>query len=80
MKATGLIKIEDGLELLNPIMELNKVNYDWKNHIVTLEVLFSEGAYNHHRSYEFNIEPNGEMTTSDIMSLVSNHDILSQFD
>lgn len=79
MKATGVIKIEEGLELKDPKMEILKVNYDWINYSVAIEVSFTEGVYKHCRTYEFNVEPTGEMTTNDIMELIKTHNILNKF-
>ena len=53
MTSTGIIVIEEGLELENPIAEIASVQYLWNQDKVSIEVHFSEGRYKHSRSYTF---------------------------
>ncbi len=42
MKAKGQIKIEEGLVLNNPTLEILKSSYNWHNNIVNIECIFKE--------------------------------------
>jgi len=82
MKAIGQIEIS-GIRkpLNNPTLEIAKVVYDWKNHNVDIECLFTEeGANNDYsRTYNFPTNGSGELTSIDIMNLIKGHNILKAF-
>lgn len=82
MKATGEIQIEGIKEPLNnPTLEIKKVNYDWFNHSVDIECIFQEDKANfkHSRTFTFSTDGSGELTTTDIIGFISNHDVLKVF-
>lgn len=79
MQAQGQIQITEELSLLNPTMEIVKVNYDWINHSVDVEIYFSEGSFNHSRTFTFSTDGRGELTSNDILTFLSEHPVLSQF-
>ena len=81
MKAQGKIKIEEGLILNNPTMEIVKVNYDWTTYDVMVECHFSEkdSTYKHSRTFTFSSEGNGELTSTDIKNFIHSHEILNVF-
>ena len=79
MKATGKIEIEQGLTLNNPTLQIVNVSYNWLNNKVSIEIHFNEenSNFKHSRSYEF--EALKELTSIDILNLVSNHKVLKSF-
>lgn len=81
MKAVGQITIEDRLVLNNPTLEIRTVNYDWSDYSVYVECTFQEENtnYKHFRVYKFSSEGNGELTSTDIISFIKNHEILNVF-
>lgn len=79
MKATGKIKIENGLELQNPTMVVKKVSYDWETNKIEIQCNFSEGVYIHSRLFEF--ESNGnDFNPSQIMQLIKTNEVLNLFE
>ena len=79
MKATGTIEIEEGLILLSPTMEIVKSTYDWLNDTVQVECYFTEGIYKHSRSFEFVNSTKKELTSNDIIKLITEHPKLNKF-
>jgi len=79
MKAIGKIEITDELTLLDPTLEIIRVNYNWDKDSVDIECLFSEGVYKHSRTFTFSTDGSGELTTKDILSFIINHEILYNF-
>ena len=79
MKATGTITIEEGLILLNPTMEIVKSTYDWLNNTVQVECYFTEGIYKHSRMFEFDNAKKKELTSNDIIKLITEHPKLDKF-
>lgn len=79
MKATGNIEITSELTLKDPELSIKKVNYDWETHKVDIEIIFTEGAYKHSRSFIYDIAPDGEMTTDDVLQLIANDPVLKVF-
>lgn len=79
MKATGQINITEELILQDPTMEIVNVNYDWVNNTVDVEMYFSEGAFKHSRTFQFDIDEGKEYSSTDIMELIQGHEVLGQF-
>ncbi len=81
MKYIGKIKIEEGLELNNPTLEINTVNYDWLNHTVNIECIFQEekANYKHSRNFVFSTDGSGELTSVDIINFIKGHEVLKNF-
>ena len=79
MKATGEIKITEDLTLLNPSLDILKVNYNWNNNTVDIECLFKEGIYKHSRIFTFDTDGSGELTSLDILEFINNHETLKIF-
>jgi hypothetical protein len=79
MKAIGEIEIEEGLTLLNPDMEIVKSTYDWLNDTVHVECYFSEGVYKHSRTFDFDNSTKKELTSNDIIKLITEHPKLNKF-
>jgi hypothetical protein len=79
--ATGITTIEEGLILNSPELRILNVFYNWENYTVKIECLFNEeGAiFKHSRTFEFSTEGSGELTSTDIINLIKNHDILKVF-
>tara|TARA_R110000765_G_scaffold164673_3_gene269727 strand:+ start:2533 stop:2796 length:264 start_codon:yes stop_codon:yes gene_type:complete len=75
----GEIQIEEGLELLNPKMQLMSVEYDLIENTFQLEVHFWESKYRFSRQFQgVNTDVNG-LTVDVVMDFVTTHPILSQF-
>jgi len=47
---------------------VKRVNYDWKNKIVSIEVIFQEGKYKHSRTFEYDAKDG--MLEKDIIDLL----------
>ena len=80
MKANTKITLEDGLELNKPTMTIENVIYNWLKNTVLIECIFKEenALYNHSRNFQFDTKGK-ELTSSDILSLINNHEILKNF-
>ena len=81
MKAIGQIKIEEGLILNNPTLEILNSSYNWVNNTVSIEILFNEenANYKHSRNYTFDLVADKEYNSLDIIEFISKHDILKAF-
>lgn len=81
MEAKGKIKITDELILTNPTLSIKSVLYDWEGHKVDIELIFiEEGAtFKHSRAFTYDVNPTGEMTTTDIYNFITNDDVLKEF-
>ena len=79
MKAIGTIEIESSLILLDPEMEIVKSTYDWLNDTVQVECHFTEGVYKHSRTFEFDNSLKKELTSNDIIKLITEHPKLNKF-
>jgi len=79
MKAIGTITIEEGLTLLDPTMEIVRTSYDWFTDTVEVECYFSEGNYKHSRTFEFDNSAKKELTSNDIIKLITEHPKLNKF-
>ena len=80
MKANIKITLEDGLELNKPTMTIENVIYNWLKNTVLIECIFKEenALYNPSRNFQFDTKGK-ELTSSDILSLINNHEILKNF-
>jgi len=79
--AIGQIEIEEGLVLNNPTLNILNVNYSWVRHSVDVIILFNEegSVFSHSRTYTFNTDDSGELTTLDIIGFINSHSILKVF-
>ncbi len=82
MKAKGQIKIEEGLVLNNPTLEILKSSYNWHNNIVNIECIFKEenANYKHSRTFTFELVEDKEYTSKDIVNFIKSHDALNSFE
>ncbi|MCP4354338.1 MAG: hypothetical protein GY793_01655 [Proteobacteria bacterium] len=73
-----MIKIEEGLELNNPTLEIKQITYDQLQSLVIVECIFREenANYQHSRSYAF--DSGKDMLKADVMELLKGHEILKQ--
>ena len=81
MNAIGQIEIEPGLTLHNPSLDIITVRYDWVNHIADVECIFKEenATFEHSRTFSFNTDYSGELTTDDIIMFINEHPVLNVF-
>ena len=81
MKANGEIQITEELTLTNPSAEVKTVSYDWNNHVVNVELIFTEsqGSFQHSRTFTFEITPTGELGVDDIYNFINTHKTLKNF-
>ena len=79
LEYNGEIQIEEGLELLNPKMEIMMVHYNLKTNEFSIEVHFWENKFIHSRTFDTVNEQPGSLTMEAVMSFVNNHPVLSQF-
>ena len=81
MKAIGTIEIEQGLVLNNPTLIIKSVQYEQFDNLVNVECYFNEEGANftHSRTFTFNNEEGKQLVKSDIITLVSNHEVLNVF-
>lgn len=79
MKAIGEIEITEELTLLDPEMEIVKSTYDWLKDTVEVECYFSEGSYKHSRTFIFDNSTKKELTSNDIIKLITEHPKLKNF-
>lgn len=81
MKALGQIKIEEGLTLNNPSLEINAVIYDWSSYDVLVQCIFTEenSSFKHSRDYVFSSQGSGTLTSTDIINFVKGHETLKVF-
>ena len=47
---------------------VKRVNYDWENKIVSIEVIFQEGKYRHSRNFDY--EAKDDMLEIDVIELL----------
>ena len=82
MQATGLIIIEEGLELNNPTMEIVDIRYPYPEVLnkVVIQVNFkvADSSISHSRSYNFDTEGN-DLVYGDALSLLKSNEVLKQF-
>tara|TARA_R110000824_G_scaffold101662_1_gene241468 strand:+ start:492 stop:734 length:243 start_codon:yes stop_codon:yes gene_type:complete len=79
MKAIGLIRIEKGLELNNPSLEIVNISYKQVENTVDVECYFKEDNSNFAHSRNFSFAAVSDMLKSDVIALINNHDILKVF-
>ena len=60
-------------------MEIVKSIYDWLNDTVEVECHFSEGNFKHSRTFEFDNSAKKELTSNDIIKLITDHPKLKKF-
>ena len=75
----GVIKIDDGLELENPKMEIMSVFYDLKKNDFDLEIHFWELKNRHSRMFNFSNPNTGSLDMNTIISFTTNDSILGKF-
>lgn len=75
----SILKIEEGLELGNPKMEIMSVFYNLKTNEFSIEVHFWEYKNRHSRTYDTINETPGSLSMEQVMRFVNNHPILSLF-
>lgn len=78
-KAEGLIDFEDGLELLNPFMEIVDVIYHMKTNKFDLVLDFYETHHKHVRTFENDTVIIGLVKTEDVVSFISSDGFLNKF-
>ena len=76
-----MIKIEEGLILNNPTMEIENISYPQKTKQVIVEIHFAEpnSEFKHSRSFTFENETGNQLTKPDVLNLMKTNDILSTF-
>jgi len=81
MKAIGKIKIEEGLVLNNPKMEIIDIHYPQSTNNVVVDLYFIEenSTGKHSRTYIFNNENGADLGYADVLAMVKSHDILCLF-
>jgi len=82
MKAIGLIKIEEGLVLTDPTMEIVDIRYPYpetlKKMVVEVNFKVDDSTFSHSRSYTFDTEGN-DLVYNDALSLIKSHEVLKDF-
>jgi len=82
MKAKGKIKIEEGLTLNNPQLNIEMALYNWINNTLDVECVFIEenSVFKHSRLFEFDLQHDKEYTTKDVIELIKTVEALKSFE
>lgn len=78
-QADGIIKFNDGLELLNPKMKIKNVNYDMEKNEFDLICSFYELHNENIRTFHNPKKIIGLVKTEDVVEFVGTHEFLKQF-
>ena len=78
MKAKGKIKIQD-IELKDPTMEIQSVEFNEERKVVILHCLFMEKHYKHGRSFEFDNSDGKVKTLKQAKDLITKDKTLTKF-
>jgi len=76
----GVIRIDEGLELMNPKMEIMIVHYDITTNEFDLEIHFWELLKRHNRMFKTTNNAPGSLSMENVLDFVEAHPILGQFD
>ncbi len=79
MKAIGQIKIEDGLILNNPTLEIKTIQYEQFSDLVSVECIFKEEGANYKHSRNYTFTATNDMLKADVIELLKTNDILNLF-
>tara|TARA_R110000787_G_scaffold271013_1_gene378086 strand:- start:6 stop:248 length:243 start_codon:yes stop_codon:yes gene_type:complete len=73
------MKIEEGLNLNNPTMEINNISYPQRENKVIVECHFKEenSSFIHSRNYTFENLEGADLIYSDVVTLMRSNDILN---
>lgn len=78
-QAEGIVKFNDGLELLDPKMEITNVNYNFKTNKFDLICEFYELHHKHVRSFHNSKTIIGLVKTEDVIEFIQTDEFLNQF-